>query len=87
MAGMYQFGQKLINLGDVNNDGVNDMAISLASYPSSSSLQGRILIVSGAGLLDGLTPASDVLGTLDGYTDAPFYGSVQPWGTTITMAE
>jgi hypothetical protein len=78
--GQYQFGQELINIGDVNRDGVNDVAVDLATYPGPSSSKGRILIVSGAGLLDGYDPATDVLGTLDGYTDAPLYGSVQPLG-------
>ena len=54
------FGGNTINLGDVNGDGVGDVAF-LESGDGSHVQRGQVMIVSGAGLLDGFQLSVDVL--------------------------
>lgn len=76
-----QFASELLDLGDVNGDGVHDLAEFESGYKDSNDeLLGRIQVISGASLLDGFDPATDVIQTIDGLPDAFFYGSFQNLG-------
>lgn len=73
------YARAVLSLGDVNGDGVGDVAI-VSDPGGSSTTRGRIQVVSGAALLDGFQSSTDVLQTIDGVSNAFFYEGVQGLG-------
>ena len=63
LATKQSYGRDVADIGDVNGDGVDDAAI-LEQGDGSAVNRGRILIVSGAGLLDGFS-SNDVIQQID----------------------
>ena len=75
-----QYGREIIALGDVTGDGVGDAAVYVENHVDAQGHRGAILVVDGAGLLDGYDPATDIVGAVYGFSNAFFYKSVHGLG-------
>jgi hypothetical protein len=76
-----RFGRDVASVGDVTGDGVNDLAVFSAGFlDEQGQLVGRILIVNGAGLLDGFDPEKDLIQEIRGKPSEFFFGVMRDLG-------
>ncbi len=76
-----EFGRDVSNVGDVTRDGVNDLAVLSSEFQDEDGKRvGRILIIDGAGLLDGFTLTNDVIQDVRGTPSEIFHGGMRDLG-------